>query len=249
MEPDRHTLIVAAHPDDETIGAGIWMARHKHRERITIVHITDGAPRGYDRREEYARARRLELAAALEIASIRPEQCRQLGHVDQEAYLHLSELVDEISGLIEELRPELVLTHPYEGGHPDHDAAAFAVAHATHGKYHEFTSYHCESSSPDAPPAAGRFLHPETPEQTIGFGSSERDLKKRMFDCFSTQREILKIFPLEYEKFRRAPAYDFTAPPHSGELQYEKWGIRRGEEWRQRAAEALQTLQTWKTAV
>ena len=225
------------------------MARHKHRERIAIVHVTDGAPRGYDHRDEYARTRRVEVAAALELAGIRPEQCRQLGHIDQEAYLHLSELVDEIGELIEELRPELVITHPYEGGHPDHDAAAFAVAFGTQGKYYEFTSYHSESSGCDAPPAAGRFLRPETPEQTIRFKSSERDVKKRMFDCFSTQQEILKIFPLEYEKFRPAPAYDFTAAPHSGELQYEKWGISRGEDWRRRAAEALRELQTWKTAV
>lgn len=26
-----------------------------------------------------------------------------------------------------EARPEVILIHPYEGGHPDHDAAAFAV--------------------------------------------------------------------------------------------------------------------------
>ena len=47
--------------------------------------------------------------------------------------------------LVEEA--EQVITHPYEGGHPDHDACAFAaraaVRHsANKAKLMEFTSYH-----------------------------------------------------------------------------------------------------------
>jgi N-acetylglucosamine malate deacetylase 2 len=32
--------------------------------------------------------------------------------------------------LLEQHRPEVIVTHSYEGGHPDHDACAFAVHHA-----------------------------------------------------------------------------------------------------------------------
>jgi hypothetical protein len=50
-------------------------------------------------------------------------------------------------------------------------------------------------------------------------------------------------FPLDCERLRFAPAYDFRAPPHRGVLHYETlgWGIT-GAEWQGRAAEALAQL-------
>src|SRR4051794_6678906 len=61
-------LIVAPHPDDETIGAAIWMDRHRETQ-ITLLHITDGSPRdgaaarkaGFSSRDAYAAQRRGEL--------------------------------------------------------------------------------------------------------------------------------------------------------------------------------------------
>ena len=39
----------------------------------------------------------------------------------------LEDLVDRCAGLIGALRPAVVITHAYEGGHPDHDTLALAV--------------------------------------------------------------------------------------------------------------------------
>ena len=64
------TLIIVAHPDDESIGAG---ARLRKLGDAWVVDVTDGAPRdvecarrhGYDTPEEYAAARRTELEQQL----------------------------------------------------------------------------------------------------------------------------------------------------------------------------------------
>src|SRR4051812_560258 len=125
------TLLVAAHPDDEVIGAGAQLGRLKD---LVVVHVTDGAPRnlrdataaGFPDRVSYAKAREREFQTALALLGS-PCGTAQLGIVDQEASLDLAGLAERMMRLIDALQPRLILTHPYEGGHPDHDATAFAV--------------------------------------------------------------------------------------------------------------------------
>ena len=71
----------------------------------------------------------------------------------------------------------------------------------------------------------------------------QRLFKRRLFDCFCTQRDVLQYFPIECETFRTAPVYDFTQSPHPGTLYYElfDWGMT-GSRWRQMAAEAMRAL-------
>jgi hypothetical protein len=87
----------------------------------------------------------------------------------------------------------------------------------------------------------GRFIGEESEsEELVIFSAEERELKRQMLVCFRTQAEMLSRFTLERECFRRAPAYDFTAPPHPGPLLYERWGWGiSGTVWRKFAAEAL----------
>src|SRR3954468_1030865 len=128
----RRVVVVVAHPDDEAIGAGAVLRGFPD---VTVVHVTDGAPldqeyalsRGYENRDAYAHARRNEVVAALGVIGLPAERIRTLGLVDGEAAWHLVELCHKVADLFDELEPDVVLTHPYEGGHSDHDSTAFAV--------------------------------------------------------------------------------------------------------------------------
>lgn len=245
----RRILLIAAHPDDEVIGAGIQMTRWNPGS-VTIVHVTDGCPKdpkhaqaaGFATREEYASARRRELGKALELAGMGEARCVELGFTDQQAHLHLPDLVEMVAGLIEEIRPDVIYTHPYEGGHPDHDAAAFAVTHAvelvtnrTASTAMEFTSYHAGPLGL----VTDQFLQSGAIEINT-LTAPQRALKREMFQCFPSQEPVLRNFPIYEEKFRTAPQYDFTNPPHSGPLHYETLGWEiTGEHWRWCAGEAL----------
>jgi N-acetylglucosamine malate deacetylase 2 len=238
--------VVAAHPDDETIGAGVLLSR---LQDPWVLHVTDGAPRDprfiwkfQGEPEDYARTRRKELEAAMVLAGIGPDRLRCLGHADLEVAFSMPRLARELAEVFRELAPEMVVTHPYEGGHPDHDSLAFAVRAAARlmdnpPEIVEMSSYHAGAQGM----ATGRFLsHPEVEETRLELTAGERALKERMLAAFETQSDILKSFlPPGDEVFRPAPAYDFTRPPHEGPLQYELSGFpMTGERWRELARAA-----------
>jgi LmbE family N-acetylglucosaminyl deacetylase len=255
--------IIAAHPDDEVIGSTSVLLRSPAGCRV--IHVTDGAPRdmrdaraaGFGSRAEYARARRAELAAALSLSRIDPGLCREIGVADQEAVFEIEPLTRRLVALWRDDPPALVVTHAYEGGHPDHDAAALAVhaARALLRREHgpapaivEMTSYHAGAGGIET----GTFLRPRTvtgarrspPVATaVRLNSSERHIKEAMLSCFATQRHVLAYFNTGCERFRAAPFYRFVDPPHAGRLFYEffAWNVDGGR-WRELAARALRAL-------
>lgn len=208
-----------------------------------FVCVTDGAPRdmfdasrlGFDSREAYAQARGEEFKLALATAGIGPERFRLLGFVDQEVALDLPALTEAVRQLISELRPDLVLTHAYEGGHPDHDAVAFAVHAAQPPTIMEMTGYHLRNGRMQV----GEFLPGDNTGITVALNAKQRTLKRQLLNCYRTQQEMVRNFPIGLERFRPAPQYNFRQPPHAGRLFYEQfsWGMTASR-WCELAAAA-----------
>lgn len=232
MGPFRCSVIVA-HPNDEIIGAGGLISKLSD---VTVIHLTDGAPRdtqfvaaGFEGCADYAQARRRECISALAIANVPADRILELDIGDHQAPHFLTDLAKKITTLLQQSAPDIVLTHPYEGGHPDHDAAAFATnAAVLLLKRHGFKppmlfemALHPgrdgEKRVLDFLPSSGR----ET--TTLMLDEEAQELKRRMYECFATQREALKENPLGPERFRRPPPYDFTLPPQRGKLNYENF--------------------------
>ncbi|MBN1209537.1 MAG: PIG-L family deacetylase [Myxococcaceae bacterium] len=246
-------IVVVAHPDDETLGAGGLL---QHLAGATIVHVTDGAPRdrrllpfppGFEiSRERYAALRRHEVTRALGLAGIPPERLHALGAVDQEAILEVPSLAQRLVALFDELRPDTLITHPYEGGHPDHDATALAI-HCALALQRHSRPLLVEAASYNAPSGrlvTGEFLRaPGTAPLTLALAPEEQARKQEMLACFTTQAGVLSLFDSSVERFRVAPRYDFTRAPHAGPLHYERLGwAMTGRHWRRLAREALDEL-------
>lgn len=254
-EERLNVAIISAHPDDETIGAGSRLPLLG--STASLIFTTDGAPfdlsyaraAGFEKREDYSAGRRKELHTALTASGALPGEIRFLKYPDQQASLNLIDLTRDIVTILDELRPDMVLTHPYEGGHPDHDATAYAVHSACRILCHErnyapviveMTSYHSQSGDL----CAAMFLPAKNaPVSRVYLTPDQLRLKQIMMASYVSQQSGLMRFPLEIEAFRPAPKYDFTVAPHEGPLFYdsEGWGMT-GDRWRKLAHTANEKL-------
>ena len=246
--------VIVAHPADEVVGAGCLISKLVD---VTVLHVTDGAPRdmaeaesaGFNERGAYAEARKRECLSALAVANVPEDRVVDLEVTAHCASNYLADLTKRITAFLQQSSADIVVTHPYEGGHPDHDATAFATHAALRlmkesGLKPPVLFEMALHPSEDFKARVPEFL-PGVERETTTLLLDERAtrLKRRMFDCFETQRESLAISPFGPEKFRQPGAYDFTAPPHDGKLLYENfdWAPRRGE-WQILAGQALAEL-------
>jgi LmbE family N-acetylglucosaminyl deacetylase len=247
-----------AHPDDEVIAAGAMLAR---LSRVGAICVTDGAPRkgnferaaGFDNWMDYANARHREAGAALDLLGREITPLYNLGIADQEAAFNLTAAARHLA---HKFLPEFshVITHAYEGGHPDHDSTAFCVhaACALIAKKGEAPPIIVEAPLYSAPAESlihNKFLPHEDagPIAAFALSPAEQDLKRRMFDCHVTQREVFAPFDVTEEKYRHAPRYHFCAPPHPGDVGYNRYmGRFTGRAWREYAWHAMRELGVWE---
>ncbi len=246
--------IVVAHPDDETIGCGAMLARW---QGASLIMVTDGAPTnledvhalGFPTAAAYASARRRELNAALAIAGVSAENQLHLDIPDQQVVRRLAEVTRLLIALVESRGLKMLFTHAFEGGHPDHDATAFAVHAAAHllraaGRSIAIVEMPFYRDGGNSEMLRQSFMPlPETPETAIRLSPAAIALKRSMMAAHRSQQQILAPFAIDVERFRLAPAHDFTRLPNQGRLLYEQfnWGLS-GAEWPLLARAALADL-------
>ena len=229
-------LLILAHADDEVIGAASLLLREP--ADCFLFYLTDSAPdnpyflerAGFATREAYREQRHAELFAALELAGVERRQVVILPVPDQQAARHVGASVAAVREVIDELQPERVFTHAYEGGHPDHDAAAVVASRCGHRAIFEMPYYHAARGRMEA----GDFVSSNGTEQEWTLTLSEEEAKQRLWDQFVSQRHVFARFRRGVERYRPQPAYDFDSPPHARPLYYETrpvgWNF---EQWRE----------------
>jgi LmbE family N-acetylglucosaminyl deacetylase len=143
-EPSRpqRLLVLAPHPDDETLAAGGWIARATRAGipvRVLLATTGDNAPwlqRAHERRwrirardrARFGAQRWHETQRALASLGLPPDELRSLGRADQsltKALLSADEaLLDRLAEELEAFAPTVLLAPSRFDLHPDHSALA-----------------------------------------------------------------------------------------------------------------------------
>jgi LmbE family N-acetylglucosaminyl deacetylase len=220
-------MVVVAHPDDESVSCAALLRRMAEKR---LVFCTDGAPHDakfwqrFGSRNDYRDLRRREALAAMRI--IGAKESDFLDFPDQELFRNLDSALARLDAVADEFKPDALLTHAYEGGHPDHDACAFLVsllAEKSQVPAWEMPLYH----RADGDRALQQFIAREGIKKSdvleIDPTPDEVRRKRAMIEAYGSQGDIIHHFGAGKELFRRQPAYDFTRPPHPGMLNYEEW--------------------------
>ncbi len=134
--PVRRVVVVAAHPDDESLGAaGLMAMAHADGLEVELVLATLGEHSHPDSPtitpDQLAARRELEAAAAL--AQVAPGARTSLvGLADGGVELDVDRLVRVLVEVVGDGRGVLLVAPWSHDGHPDHDAAGRAAAAAAH---------------------------------------------------------------------------------------------------------------------
>lgn len=224
---DSCVAVVVAHQDDEAIGFSGVVHRFP---RALVVHVTDGAPadarewKHCSSREEYAAVRAREAAASLDAANHAGVRIA-LGICDSQVLWHLRQLLKRLADLFSQHEIRFVFTHAFEGGHPDHDATAFAVK----------TAAVCSGATVVEAPfyrqgeagSVWQCFEPRTDclEHEVLLAPQQQRIKARMLAAHASQAVACAKASKTIERFRVAPPHDYLRLPTRISRNYARSGI------------------------
>jgi LmbE family N-acetylglucosaminyl deacetylase len=188
----RRCLVVAPHPDDETLGAAVTIMRKVDAGTpVRLLVVTDGSKYPPGDRSEIAAMRAAELHAASRLLGLPPDAVTQLPFVDHELAGQGNELTRAIAEVVREWRPFEVLVTSEADSHVDHTTVGAATRRAVAGSGARLLTYPIwQTRRPDR--MLAMFVRWGRPELVRTDGYVER--KEAAMAAYGSQRLLHRSF-------------------------------------------------------
>ena len=127
----RRTVVVAPHPDDETLGCGAAIARKRDAGTdVTVVVVTDGRHSHRSDRitpDQLAALRAAEAEAACRRLGVGRSDLHLLGLEEGTVAARSDEITRQLAAILDDVRPDDVLTTCGADWHVDHQVVSSAT--------------------------------------------------------------------------------------------------------------------------
>jgi N-acetylglucosamine malate deacetylase 2 len=208
----ENVLALVAHPDDESIGLGTYfqLCRKAHLLFLTSDQVGQSKVIVEGESAVAHSVRELEAEAAVRlvpnVAIVGFERFPNRALCD-----HLPQAAGRIETTLRHVGASFLLTHAFEGGHPDHDCCSFLanrVSRLVNIPVIEFPVY---SGGPRS--IVQGFSDAEGVIRLIPT-DTQRSLKDAMFRAHASQSSVMRRFSASRDEcFREQPLYDYYVPP------------------------------------
>ncbi len=186
-------LVIAAHPDDETLGLGGTIASHSSKGDIVHVQIiTDGSSTQYPNRAiEMIERKKGEAECAMRLLGVENIEFGELPdmRLDCTPHIVINRLIEE---KVRDFEPEIIYTHHTGDLNMDHRMVArstmVASRPSSNGPIREILAYEVPSSTEwNGPHVTDLFV----PNRFVDI-SNFLELKMKAIDCYESE---LRDFP------------------------------------------------------
>lgn len=183
-------LVIAAHPDDEVLGAGGTIARLSSEGKIVdVLIVTDGSSSQYsdsDNLDEIINRKKRETRECADLLGVRNIYYGGLPDMKLDAVSHI-DINKVIEKIIEEVRPDTVFTHFWGDVNVDHQnvykSTLVAVRPLMNQIVKRLYCYRVPSSTEWTPSKPDTMFVPNVFVDISGF----EETKYKAFSCYCTE--------------------------------------------------------------
>lgn len=117
---------VFGHPDDEMFMATVIKQVVDAGKRVHLIYLTSGDYRG----KEISYLREQEARHASSLLGVHSADLHMLRHPETTLHKVIGDALQTVVNKVQELQPECIITHDYEGGNSVHDYTVFCATQA-----------------------------------------------------------------------------------------------------------------------
>ena len=228
----QKVLLLVPHQDDEICMLSML---HRHLANEDTAKVVWAA---VDGDAKLADTRKLESQKAMQAIGVSFNNLVFLDYPQLDLYRYIAVLVEDLRKIISDFQADIVYCPAYEGGHPDHDTVHYCTVQAAklsgmNSMVLEFPLYSSAGKRGllQRIPRFGRFLPSNSPSFVYSLSASQIRTRKKWWSLYRSQIGLFNLLIFlsgsgrefwSKEQVRRIPSYDYTQPPHSGVLNYER---------------------------